>query len=285
MKSNLFVLVPILAFIGLCTFGCHPKAPAIANNNIRFDSIDIEKTYYLMGKQENPHCDLRLKYVYPVGGLKPELLKAVQKEFIRAFFGDDSQAVSVPVAAQRYAEQYIEDYKALEPDFKKEKEAQHEASDAPLAWYSYYENISNEVTYDAGNLLSFAIDFENYTGGAHGSQSYTAFNIDLRTGNQITEADLYNDGYDTELAKLLVAKLVQNNKVGNPKELESIGYFSVDEIYPNNNFSIDSTGITYHFNEYEIAAYAVGRSDVHLSFEEIKPLLKEDNPIAALVGK
>ena len=70
-----------------------------------------------------------------------------------------------------------------------------------------------------------------------------------------------------------------------PKELENIGFFSVDEIYPNNNFYVDDQGITYTFNEYEVAAYVVGPVHVHLSFDEVSVLLKPDTPVARLAGK
>ncbi|HNP92166.1 RsiV family protein, partial [Macellibacteroides fermentans] len=54
-------------------------------------------------------------------------------------------------------------------------------------------------------------------------------------------------------------------------------------IFPNGNFSVDETGINYTFNEYEIAAYVVGATHVHLSFEEIKHLARKESPIAHLV--
>ena len=58
--------------------------------------------------------------------------------------------------------------------------------------------------------------------------------------------------------------------------------FSIDEIFPNGNFLIDDNGITYTFNEYEIAAYVVGATNVHLPYEEIQYLLKKESPIAHL---
>jgi hypothetical protein len=65
-------------------------------------------------------------------------------------------------------------------------------------------------------------------------------------------------------------------------ELENIGFFNLDEIYPNNNFYADETGITYTFNEYEIAAYVVGAVSVQIPYENIRHLLRRESPVSEL---
>ena len=47
--------------------------------------------------------------------------------------------------------------------------------------------------------------------------------------------------------------------------------------------AVDETGITYSFNEYEIAAYVVGVTNVHLPYKEIRYLLRDDSPISQLI--
>ena len=44
--------------------------------------------------------------------------------------------------------------------------------------------------------------------------------------------------------------------------------------YPNGNFSVGKEGITWYFNPYDIAPYALGVIDVTLSWDQLKPLLK-----------
>ena len=130
----------------------------------------------------------------------------------------------------------------------------------------------------------FSVNFENYTGGAHGAHAYNHFVLDANTGHRISEEDIFVDNYQDSLAEILVAQIAKQNDISDPKELENMGFFSVDEIYPNNNFFVDDTGITYTFNEYEIAAYVVGPVHVHLSFEEVQYLLRPDTPITQLIN-
>ena len=156
-----------------------------------------------------------------------------------------------------------------------------------VQWYD-----SNPVTSSSGNVKTRSVttgiwaivNFENYTGGAHGAHAYNHFVIDLKNGKKLKEEDIFIDSYQEQLAAILVAQIAKQNNVTDPKELENMGFFSVDEIYPNNNFLIDETGITYTFNEYEIAAYVVGPIHVHIPFEDVQLLLKQDSPIASLAG-
>ena len=151
------------------------------------------------------------------------------------------------------------------------------------AAYSYYEKKENVVTFENSLILSFAVNVENYSGGTHGSHSYTCCNIDLSTGKKIEEPDIFVDGFEIQLAQILVDKLAKDNKLSAAKELEDIGFFSVEEIFPNNNFAINDKGITYYFNEYEIAAYAVGLIAVEVSFDELEPLLRSSSAIKAFI--
>ncbi|GHT34008.1 hypothetical protein AGMMS49574_20760 [Bacteroidia bacterium] len=270
----------LLVLTGVLMVGCKPKPQAVTDNNIQFDSIQVEKTYYLLEDKNNPNCDFQLKYVYPVAFGNEEVLKAVQKQFLRSYFGDEYENFTPQEAVNLYTEQYIEDYKSLETDYKAEKEHEHEVD--PGAWYSYVEYTVNEIKFNKSNLLSYAISYENYTGGAHGSHTYINYNIDLATGELLTESEIFIDGFQDEMAQILVDKLVEQNDVKSPEELESIGFFSIDEIYPNDNFSIDETGITYFFNEYEIAAYVVGTTHIHLLYDDIKHLIRQGSPIRVL---
>jgi hypothetical protein len=196
--------------------------------------------------------------------------------------GESYENYTPTEAVSRYVEQYLDEYKKLEQDFLAEKEHDHEAPAA--SWFSFYEYFFNEITYNKNDLLCYTANYENYTGGAHGSHSHTSYVIDLRSGLQLTEEDFFVDGFQEELASIIVRKIVEKNHVGNAEELEDMGFFSVDEIYPNGNFSVDDAGITYYFNEYEIAAYVLCSTKVLLPYGEIRHLLRDDNRIALLAG-
>lgn len=278
MKTHISLSITTLIIISLFFNACKTKPKEDAENKISFDSIAVEQVYSLFDNPDNPNCNLQIKLIYPVKFDNKNLLATIQKQFVIDYFGDEYENFSPKEAVEKYTEDYINSYKELEDDFKDEVER---SNGNPVAsWFSYYEMSENEIEYNKNDILSYSVSFSNYTGGAHGSHSTGYHVIDLKTGKILTEKDIFIDDYQEQLAEILVDKIAEINEVQHPKELEQLGFFSVEEIFPNDNFLIDETGITYAFNEYEIAAYVVGLIDIHIPYSELVHLLRKDSPIA-----
>ncbi|MDR2495670.1 MAG: DUF3298 and DUF4163 domain-containing protein [Tannerellaceae bacterium] len=276
----------------ICLSGCKPKAAGTAKSDIEYKSILLSHFAHFFDNTDNPSSELKVSFLYPASGLNPELLEKLQALFVTEFFGENYAGLSPDEAAGKYKEQYLLFYKEQENLFKEESErlpdAEHAEHDDDLfdevsqTAYSYYEMKENAVKFDNASILSFAVSVENYSGGAHGSHSYICCNVDLLSGKKIEEKDVFVDGFEARMAAILVARLVKDNKLSDAKELEEIGFFSVDEISPNNNFEINDKGIIYYFNEYEIAPYAAGLIAVPVSFAELRALLRPDSMLEAL---
>lgn len=281
MRTRFCESILALLLIGLIATGCNTGKKNGSENDITFDSIRVEKTYHLLDNPDNPNCNLEIKFVFPKKFANKEILSSIQKQFVSTYFGDSYEQLSPEEAVAKYTDDYIAAYKDLESDYKAELA---KADETPVgSWFSYYEMSSNDIAFNRDDILSYTIRFENYTGGAHGSHSYNNHVLNLKTGKPITEEEIFVENYQDSLAQILVDQIAKQNNVSDPKELENIGFFSVDEIFPNGNFLVDETGITYSFNEYEIAAYVVGVTNVHLPYKEIRYLLRDDSPIAHLI--
>ncbi|OAV75662.1 hypothetical protein Barb7_00712 [Bacteroidales bacterium Barb7] len=256
--------------------GCLANTKTGVENNIRFAVAESEKTYHLLNNPENPNCNLQIAFTYPQDYDDKEILKKIQTLFVSSYFGEAYETYSPQEVVERYAKEYLDVYKELENDFKEEI-AEHDGEQPPLTWFSCYETSSNKIIFNKDGLLGYSIAFENYTGGAHGSHALSNHVINLKTGQFITEADLFAEGFEDELSRLLVSAIAIQNGVEDPKGLEDIGFFSIEEIYPNGNFLIDEKGITYSFNEYEIAAYVVGTVNVPISCDKLTGLLRNNS--------
>ncbi|WP_418543509.1 DUF3298 domain-containing protein [Parabacteroides goldsteinii] len=280
MKTQLCQKLVVLFLISVFVSGCNIGTKKTTDNDVTFDSISVDKTYHLLENLENPNCNLQINFTYPAKYDNKDILKKIQQQFVYSYFGDGYENLSPEEATAKYTEDYLNNYKDLEDEYKAEVA---KADETPVgAWFSYFEMSSDDIAYNKNDILSYTVNFENYTGGAHGAHSFTNHVIDMKTGNLIKEDDIFIEGFQEDLAQILIDRIAKQNTVENPKELENIGFFSIDEIFPNGNFLIDDNGITYTFNEYEIAAYVVGATNVHLPYEEIQYLLKKESPIAHL---
>ena len=281
MRTHLRESMLALLLIGILATGCDTGTKKASENSITFDSISVEKTYHLLDNPDNPNCNLEIKFVYPRKYSDKEVLKNLQRQFVSSYFGENYEQLSPEEAVRKYTDDYLAAYKDLEEDYKAEVA---KSDETPVgSWFSYYEMSSDDIAFNQDDIISYTVSFENYTGGAHGAHSYNNHVVNLKTGKPITEEEIFVDNYQDNLARILVDQIAKQNNVSDAKELENIGFFSVDEIFPNGNFLVDETGITYSFNEYEIAAYVVGVTNDHLPYKEIRYLLRDDSPISQLI--
>ncbi len=263
--------------VGLLS-ACGSDARKVKENDIRFDTMALKESYHIKNIETNPGCSLQINFVFPVEYQNQQVLKAVQQQFVRAFLGDDYMQASPREAVNQYAENYLNDFKKRETDF--ESDVEEHGSEPNDEWYSSYEILSDSIYYNQNDLLSMVVSKEYDTGGAHNAHHYTNRVIDLKTGERVTEAAVFIEDYQDDLAKIIVDAIALYNNVDKVSDLENIGFFNINEIYPNKNFYVDEVGITYTFNEYEIAAYVVGATSVRIPYEKIRHLLRKESPIA-----
>ena len=118
------------------------------------------------------------------------------------------------------------------------------------------------------------MDVYEYTGGAHGNRYLLIQNYNLMTGDAVNEQDLFIDDYYEQLKTLLLEALIaQTDEAETRKDLRRLGY-SVADVVPNENFYVTDEGITYVYNPYEIAPYAIGCIQISLSWDSIRHLLR-----------
>ena len=118
-------------------------------------------------------------------------------------------------------------------------------------------------------LATFAISFYDYEGGAHGIEGNRYFTIDLTTRHILTLNDLFNEK-DLPKVKTLLWEQYNNSN----KEYEPV--IGVDSFNLSNNIYLDSKGVHFIYDVYEIAPYAAGEQDLLLYFGQLEELFRPE---------
>ncbi|WP_118861907.1 DUF3298 domain-containing protein [Haemophilus haemolyticus] len=118
-------------------------------------------------------------------------------------------------------------------------------------------------------LATFAIGFYDYEGGAHGIEGNLYFTIDLTTRHILTLNDLFNEK-DLPKVKTLLWEQYNNSN----KEYEPL--IGVDSFNLSNNIYLDSKGVHFIYDVYEIAPYAAGEQDLLLYFGQLEELFRPE---------
>ncbi|TDS58187.1 DUF4163 domain-containing protein [Myroides indicus] len=135
-----------------------------------------------------------------------------------------------------------------------------EFPDENIPWKA---DVSGEITYSNDDLLTFAVEYYTFAGGAHGFKSEKAIHYNPKTGEIYRTEDLIKDWKG--LQKIITKHL-------NPDDI-SIYDENNQLIYPESIFFYDNS-IVALYNSFDVTAFVDGPIKVEMSKEEAAPFFK-----------
>jgi len=148
--------------------------------------------------------------------------------------------------------------------------------------FGWIKETSMSVTYNSNHILCLEYLDYVYTGGAHGMSNLQYDIIDLDTENKISFRDIFNEGSEDQLTKILTQQLRNNKQIPDNLSLTESGYF-VEEIKPGKIIYVNGSGIGFIYNSYEIAPYSTGITNIFLNYKQLDGLLKPNILISSLI--
>lgn len=268
MKKNYFNLSLITVVI-LCVFFSCKKEKVVESA-----SFSLEERCFLAEDTTKGVLSIDMQVELPVKWMDEQILKKVRDSIVKNVFGERYIEISNDELLTRFAEDMKSEYKSNNLPFVQEEEPS-------FAFNNDYE-LETFALMNDDKIYVYGVNNYVYMGGAHGLMTSSFYNYDLTTGNVINQDDLF-----TQEGLKGLPLLMKNNIISSSEQINSIDelgeYYWVDDIAPNNNFYINTDGITFVFNPYEIAPYVVGRTEATFTFEELKPFLKENIIISYLI--
>lgn len=275
---NKLLINLVLALLGCSVILSSCKRVESSNiGDCKFDSLCVhEKTAHLFNDTAKPACKLTLRFTY-IKDTNDSLLKAGINKMLRAeFFGDKSAYISNEKAFDNYITQYTSQYrKDLEPMFLKEQKELNSIDN----WYSYYKEQTGDVLLYSDDYLVYQIDYNEYTGGAHGMYGTYFLNIDLKNLKRITLDELFTKDYMDILTDLIWSQLMADNNVDSREELEEMGYCTTGDVSEIKNFYLNKDGLTILYNPYEITPYSMGQVKVTIPYQMLEHILDTSLPV------
>lgn len=258
-------------------FSCKQKT-------IKTEEQDLTKRIYLSSDTSKGSLNVEIHVEIPTDFAENNILDSIRATIIENLFGEKYITHSNDSIVNLFVSDISLDYKANnEPLLDK-------LDSASSYSFNNDHNIEGFSLLSDKNIYSYGIERYVYMGGAHGLNNRTYFNFNLKTGSKITEKDLFKEESTPAVSELIKSLIIEQCKETTDASTVIINNlndtdFWTDSIKPNGNFYITDESINYVFNPYEIAPYYVGQTEVILTFESIKDLLKPTSPIAYLVEK
>lgn len=274
MKTN-FLLLFFCLSTTMLFFSCSSKT-------IKIEEKVFTEKRYLSSDTTKGSISIDLLIDLPVDYKNKEVLDTIRKKLISNLFGENFVNLPNDSIVEVFKSYVIDDYITNNKPLldKMDKSSKY-------SFINVY-NLSGFSLLSDKHIFVYAIEKNIFTGGAHGIETKNYYNFDLKTGKLITEVDLFIPNFKDSLTQLIKKRIVSESTENNDKQpifnLDESEYWT-DSIKPNSNFYITDLGLKYVFNPYEIAPFSMGETEIFLSFNSIKNILKPENPISYLIDK
>ena len=243
-------------------------------NALQTTSLSSEQVCYLTDAQEDS-LTVSIHIEYPTAIGKTDALNNIQRDLKHRLFGEAYIEMEPQQALDAYVAMLKTEYKINNLPLKEDWEKNNRDFEyAPICCEE--QVLTGSVMGEVKGILSYCVERYVYTGGAHGSNFRQFVNYNLQTGEQIDEEQLFAENYQEQLTQLLLQYMVeQNDEIALIQDLQEAGY-NVDDIHPNDNFYLAEEGITYVFNPYDIAPYALGETEILIPWSALQNILKPE---------
>lgn len=134
-------------------------------------------------------------------------------------------------------------------------------------------NLEGAIAYDSADIITIEFNLYTYTGGAHPNAEVTYDSFHAHNGERLQLTDIVSDV--GKLAALAEEKFRQQKELPPDADLGEAGYtFENNQFALNENFGVLEEGIIFYYNDYEIAPYAMGPTEILITYDELGDLLK-----------
>lgn len=234
----------------------------------QYEQVKIDERHPLNNLVPNPACSIKISLQYiktPHNEASDLINKTISKKL---FDKENDLEKQSKVFAKQYRDRYIADIAPLY--------AQEEAGSHVEGWYNYSYKADGKFANGCFGVLNYLIQTNEYEGGAHSIPMCIYLNFDKNSGALLTADSIYAEGYEKKLNELLLDALMKKLHISKIQELKKLGYLSTTSIYPPDNFLLKEEGILYYYNVYEIAPYALGATQLTISYSDLDDILRDD---------
>lgn len=230
-----------------------------------FDSLSVIQKVYIDDDSTNSGMEIDLSFKYPISVPDSINLLKIQAIFNKIF----SAKESIEGTPNNVFGAMVGEYQLYAKGYAEEWEKENNKS---IDFSAFEQSRSTNPKFISKSLMSIVTGDYSYLGGAHGAYYIKYDNVNLLKGILIKQADLFQSEYNDKLATLIQKKITERNSSKDEDDHIAL-LVRLHDVKPNDNFFFSKEGLTYVFNQYEIAPYAQGFVEIEIFYEDLLPLL------------
>ncbi len=233
--------------------GCKNDTPAP-----EFEALTIDEVSEFNCNPEEENCayiSVHIPWVKNSGSRNKTINKNIESHVLRLI---DYQEESRSQSLENLSQSFIDDY-------------ENSAREFPEYNIPWEASVDGRILQNSPHLISMEFNLALFTGGAHGYTSKSFLNMNPKTGEILSNEQLFTDGFEKYAEDMFRRKY----EIPANEPINSTGYFfENDQFHLPQNIGFLKNKIILRYNAYEVASYAEGGIQIEIRKEEIQDYIK-----------
>lgn len=262
------------------TIGCSRQGSSQPEGNrtiLKFDTLIVQDSTV---DHSNIKITLLNDIAYPAKVADDESTRKFQQTFSRVVLNIDScENAGIETGMRNASSRKIDTYKSLNDDHA----TAPDLADETIAVRRYDIRTTVRPIFHSYDILCLRKTTETFKDHKQTMAADRFFSFDMENLTRINISDIFEEKDYPAINQILKKQLLDDTGYDSPEQLIELGYFNIDNLSINNNFSLSDSGIGFHYDPYEIACYAVGKTVIRLPFANIKPYIRQSSVVQKLI--
>ena len=271
----------VLSVVTTCLVSCFLLSGCNGQKQIDSETVKtvkVEEQAHLQDDTVSPACKITIDYSYLAeSDAADSIAQRINRTIQAHVLGKEYIRMNPEVAVDSFKNTYINNYRKDVNEFYQEDIKNGTPKDELPTWYNYEYGLTTHFSEGKEGILNFIEETFEYTGGAHPNSWNKWMNFEKNTGKLLALKDVFMAGSEKPMSDMLLEELItematrlEDSSITSLEGLQNAGILNSTNMYVPDNFLLEKEKVSFLYNKYDIAPYAVGVITLSLPYTSVE---------------
>lgn len=271
----------VLSVMTTCLVSCFLLSGCNGQKQIDSETVKtvkVEEQAHLQDDTVSPACKITIDYSYLAeSDAADSIAQRINRTIQAHVLGKEYIRMNPEVAVDSFKNTYIDNYRKDVNEFYQEDIKNGTPKDELPTWYNYEYGLTTHFSEGKEGILNFIAETFEYTSGAHPNSWNKWMNFEKNTGKLLALKDVFMAGSEKPMSDMLLEELItematrlEDSSITSLEGLQNAGILNSTNMYVPDNFLLEKEKVSFLYNKYDIAPYAVGVITLSLPYTSVE---------------
>ena len=271
----------VLSVMATCLVSCFLLSGCNGQKQIDSETVKtvkVEEQAHLQDDTVSPACKITIDYSYLAeSDAADSIAQRINRTIQAHVLGKEYIRMNPEVAVDSFKNTYINNYRKDVNEFYQEDIKNGTPKDELPTWYNYEYGLTTHFSEGKEGILNFIAETFEQTGGAHPNSWNKWMNFEKNTGKLLALKDVFMAGSEKPMIDMLLEELItematrlEDSSITSLEGLQNAGILNSTNMYVPDNFLLEKEKVSFLYNKYDIAPYAVGVITLSLPYTSVE---------------